>query len=229
MKKLFITFAVAVLGAVVLTSCGNKAENTESSEDSAALAAQFGGEGSTTFDEVKARLTSDDAKANLEALVEEIKANGSKYNAGQLVEARLLMDELVEKAKAADVSLEDITATTEKVSEMVGDGVIEKAKTYLSGLVASGDAVQQAAVDEVNDQLDAAKAKGEEAVAPVVSDVKKVNEEGKAVVEKANQKVQEVNQKVTETKQKADNVKKAAEETHQSLKNIDNSLENLVK
>lgn len=236
MKKILFSLAAVVFGAVVMTSCGNKAVNEENTEDSVALAAQFGGEGSSTFEAVKARLTSDDAKANLEALVEEIKANGDKYNAAQLVEARMLLDELVEKAKNAEVSVEDITAATEKVTEMVGDGVIEKAKTYLSGLVASGDAVQQAAVGEINDQIDAAKAAGEEAVAPVVNDVKEKVNEGKAVVEKANQKVAEANQKVAETKQKVDetkqkvdNVKESAKKTNEAVKNVGKSLENLVR
>ena len=229
MKKILFSLAAVVFGAVVMTSCGNKAVNVENTEDSVALAAQFGGEGSSTFEAVKARLTSDDAKANLEALVEEIKANGDKYNAAQLVEARMLLDELVEKAKNAEVSVEDITAATEKVTEMVGDGVIEKAKTYLSGLVASGDAVQQAAVGEINDQIDAAKAAGEEAVAPVVNDVKEKVNEGKAVVEKANQKVAETKQKVDETKQKVDNVKESAKKTNEAVKNVGKSLENLVR
>lgn len=229
MKKILFSLAAVVFGAVVMTSCGNKAVNEENTEDSVALAAQFGGEGSSTFEAVKARLTSDDAKANLEALVEEIKANGDKYNAAQLVEARMLLDELVEKAKNAEVSVEDITAATDKVTEMVGDGVIEKAKTYLSGLVASGDAVQQAAVGEINDQIDAAKAAGEEAVAPVVNDVKEKVNEGKAVVEKANQKVAETKQKVDETKQKVDNVKESAKKTNEAVKNVGKSLENLVR
>ena len=229
MKKILFSLAAVVFGAVVMTSCGNKAVNEENTEDSVALAAQFGGEGSSTFEAVKARLTSDDAKANLEALVDEIKANGDKYNAAQLVEARMLLDELVEKAKNAEVSVEDITAATDKVTEMVGDGVIEKAKTYLSGLVASGDAVQQAAVGEINDQIDAAKAAGEEAVAPVVNDVKEKVNEGKAVVEKANQKVAETKQKVDETKQKVDNVKESAKKTNEAVKNVGKSLENLVR
>lgn len=161
MHKVILSLAIILLGGMTLAGCGSSKSNAPATDslgtDSLTALAD------TSSVAALANLTGD-AKADLQTLVDELKANSSKYTATQWAYVQQKYAEIVAAAKKAGVSDADLASLTSTVTSYMSSDAAKAGIANLKNAASSTEAVQKAteAKDAIQEKVEEAKKSAEE-------------------------------------------------------------------